>query len=314
MKKCAAIVPVYNEAEGLKKFHDSLTRALSGIKETSWEIIYVNDGSSDKSIEVLKKLSSSTKIPIETLDFSRNFGKEAATTAGIHEANSKGFDGIMVLDADGQHPVNLIYKFVEKWKNGAEVIVGVRKNSQHEGLMKRFGSKLFYKSMKGLTEVEIIPGSTDFRFIDAKVVEEFSKLTEHNRITRGLIDWLGFKRDYVEFEALEREYGNATYSVKKLFGLAINSYVSLSMVPLYISGYLGIIFIVLSVSAGLFVLVEQYIMSDPLSLHISGAAILGLLLIFLVGVILSSIGLLALYISRALEEVQGRPLYIIRKD
>lgn len=313
MQQCGVIIPVYNEAPGIKHFHESLVKSLNSIENIKWKIIYVNDGSLDDSLKNLNSLSANKSIEIVVLDFSRNFGKEAAVSAGIHEANSLSLDAAVILDSDGQHPVKLISKFIEKWKQGSEVVVGIRKNSQHEGLTKRLGSKLFYKSLKGLTDLEVIPGSTDFRLIDALVIAEFTRLTEHNRITRGLIDWLGFKKEYVEFEALEREHGQATYSIKKLFALAINSYISLSMVPLYLSGYIGVLFIVLSLFTGVFVIVEQYILKDPLLLNISGSAVLGILLIFLVGVILSSIGLIALYISRVLEEAQNRPLYIVRK-
>lgn len=314
MKECGVVVPVYNEALGIKHFHESLLEALHGIGgRFAWHIVYVNDGSTDDTQAQLEKISKNKTASIVLVDFSRNFGKEAAVSAGLHKANELSLDCVVVIDADGQHPVTRIGSFIEKWRKGAEVVVGVRKNSQHESLVKRVGSKLFYRSMKSFTHIEIVPGSTDFRLIDKSVVTEFSKLTEHNRMTRGLIDWLGFRREYIEFDALERTHGQATYSIKKLVALAVNSYVSLSMVPLYLSGYLGMFFIVLSTLVGAFVIIEQYVFNDSLQLNVTGSAILGLLIVFLVGVILSSIGLLALYVSRTLEEAQGRPLYITRK-
>ena len=314
MKRCGVVIPVYNESQGIGIFHDSLLRALREIGDGyEWRVIYVNDGSSDDSFQQLEILKSDKNITVAALDFSRNFGKEAAVTAGIHNARQQDVDCVIALDADGQHPVSKINAFIKKWEKGAEVVVGIRKNSQHEGWIKRVGSKVFYRSMKSFTSIEIIPGSTDFRLIDKVVIDEFCKLTEHNRMTRGLIDWLGFRREYIEFDALEREYGQATYSIRKLIGLAVNSYVSLSMVPLYLSGYLGMFFIVISGIAGLFIVIEQYAFNDVLQLHITGSAILGILNILLVGIILSSIGLLALYVSRTLEETQARPLYIVRK-
>lgn len=314
MKRCGVVVPVFNESQGIEVFHTSLIKSLREIGAGfEWQIIYVNDGSTDDSYQVLKGLKGEKKITVDTVDFSRNFGKEAAVTAGIHTAHDQDCDSVLVLDADGQHPVSQIRLFIDEWEKGAEVVVGIRKNSQHEGFIKRIGSKVFYKSMRSFTHIEIVPGSTDFRLMDRVVVEEFCKLTEHNRMTRGLIDWLGFRRAYVEFNALERIHGQATYSIKQLIGLAVNSYISLSMVPLYISGYLGIFFIVISGFAGLFIVVEQYVFNDALRLNITGSAILGILNIFLVGIILASIGLLALYMSRTLEEAQGRPLYITRK-
>lgn len=315
MKLIGIIVPVYNESSGIAHFHNSLITALSTIKdEYKWNIFYIDDGSADDSYTILSKLESLDRYEVTPLSFSRNFGKEAAVTAGLHAANEAGVDAAIILDADGQHPVTLIHSFIDKWNKGAEVVVGVRENSKSESFVKRIGSNLFYKSMKSFTDIEIIPGSTDFRLLDKEVLGQFTVLTEHNRMTRGLIDWLGFKREYILFDALERTHGEATYSVKKLIGLAVNSYISLSMVPLYLSGYLGMFFIVISGVAGLFITIEQYVFNDALNLNITGSAILGLLNIFLVGITLSSLGLLALYVSRTLEETKSRPLYILRKS
>lgn len=313
LNSCAIIVPVYNEVDGISTFHQSLVKSLSLIKpEISWHIIYINDGSTDKSIDKLLAISKMTKNKVTVLDFSRNFGKEAAVSAGIQEANKMNIDCAVILDSDGQHPVTRIADFIKQWRSGAEVVIGVRGNSKHESLVKKFGSKFFYVSFNRLTGAGLTPRSTDFRLIDNQVIAEFSKLTERGRITRGLIDWLGFKRSYIEFDALDRQHGEASYSTKKLFQLALNSFVSLSMVPLYFSGYIGLLFMIASFITGCFILIEQFILADPLSLNFSGPTILGVILVFLVGIILSSIGLLALYIAKILEEAQNRPLYIVR--
>lgn len=314
MKLCSIVVPVFNESEGLAIFHDSLVSALSNItKGYNWTVIYINDGSSDESISEIRKIENNSTVKVVVLDFSRNFGKEAAVSAGITESLALGVDCTLIIDADGQHPVARIGDFIREWEAGAEVVIGVRSNSQHETLIKKFGSKFFYLGFNKLTGVKLVPRSTDFRLIDGNVVEEFTRLTERGRITRGLIDWLGFTRAYISFDALDRQHGSASYGTKKLIKLALNSFVSLSMAPLYFSGYLGVFFMLMSFLFGCFIIVEQFILSDPLRLNFSGPLILGVILLFLVGVVLSSLGLLALYIAKILEEAQNRPLYIVRK-
>jgi dolichol-phosphate mannosyltransferase len=312
--KIGIIIPVFNEAEGLKDFHSSLIRVLEEERSLNWLLFYIDDGSHDNSYSVIVNLKNKKNIRVEPISFSRNFGKEAAVTAGIHKANEENLDAAIIIDSDGQHPVTLIPEFVKLWQKGVDMVVGIRKNDSHESFIKKFGSKIFYKTMSSMGDIEVVPRSTDYRLISNEVISEFTKLTEHSRITRGLIDWLGYKKGYIEFEALERTYGVASYSVKKLFKLAINSYLSLSMVPLYISGYVGIFFIISALIVGIFIGTEQYILQDPLNLNISGSAILGIIILFLVGLVLSSIGLLALYISKILEEVKNRPLYIIRTN
>lgn len=310
-KLISIVSPVYNEQEGIKWFHDSLLDVLAKQKKYVFEIIYVNDGSSDKSLVALKELSARPRATVKIIDLSRNFGKEIALSAGIHKAKGS---SIITLDSDGQHPVELIAQFIEDWEAGSEVVIGVRKSNKNEGLIKRYGSRWFYKLFNSTSNAELIPGSTDFRLIDRSVADEFNKLNERNRMTRSLIDWLGFHRTYVYFDANERKYGVASYTFKKLLELAINTFVSLSALPLFLAGYLGLVFIVLSLFAGIFVFVEQFMLTDPLNLNISGSAILGLLTLFLIGIVLSSQGLIGVYISRLIGESQGRPLFVIREE
>jgi len=308
-KTISVVSPVYNEAEGIVWFHESIVKALKAIKKYDFEIIYVNDGSKDETLSALMKLKASERTTIQVLDLSRNFGKESALAAGIQSATGS---AVLTLDSDGQHPVEHISEFIQSWEDGNEVIIGIRKTNKNEGFVKKYGSKWFYKIFNGTSGAELLPGSTDFRLMDRIVVDEFLKLNERNRMTRSLIDWLGFRRAYIWFDANERLFGTATYTFKKLFELAINTFVSLSALPLFIAGYVGLLFIVFSFLSGVFVLVEQFILRDPLALNISGSAMLGLLIVFLVGIILSSQGLLGVYVSRLMSESQGRPLFIIR--
>ena len=301
------VIPIYNEADDLVHFHASLVQVLQSLRpEVSYEIIYCDDGSSDASAAILTEIADKD-TSVKTILLSRNFGKESALSAGITYATG---EAIITLDGDGQHPVELIPKFIAAWKDGAQVVVGIRKSS-NGSLLKKVESKLFYSFFNSLSSQKLIPQSTDFRLIDQAVREEFLKLDESNRITRGLIDWLGFKRAYINFVPKDRVGGQPGYSQRKLIQLAMNSVVSLSPRPLYLLGYLGVLLTVLALVVGMTVIVEQIIMHDPLMLRITGTAMLGILLLFFVGIILISQGILAIYISHIHTESKKRPLYII---
>jgi len=304
----SVIIPVYNEAENIPIFFSSLAQVLSPLAaKYDWEIIFVDDGSTDASVAQLRKLADSR---VRVLEFSRNFGKEAALSAGLNQA--RGAAAIMI-DADLQHPVELISEFIKKWEAGAEVVVGIRKTNRRAGIVKRAGSCVFYKIMRRISAVQIKPNETDFRLVDREVIDAFNRLTETGRMTRALINWLGFKRDYIYFEANDRTNGRAGYSFSKLVALALNSFVSLSLLPLKMAGYLGV-FIVLGVGIfGFYVFIGKYIFEWAFPSSFSGSAQLALLITFLVGVILSSLGLVALYVAQIHNEILGRPLYIIRR-
>lgn len=304
----SVVVPAYNEAAGIKRFHEELlTPNISKATKSSYEIIYVNDGSRDNTLEIITSLAKKDQH-IKVVSLSRNFGKEIATSAGIAFA---GGEATIIMDSDGQHPPKLIPEFITKWQAGAKVVVGIRKSNQHEGAIKKWGSRLFYRLFNSFNRVQLQPGSTDFCLIDRVVREEFNKLPEHNRITRGLIDWLGFKRDYIYFNAPARLAGTASYSSSKLIGLAMNSFVSLSLAPLFILAWAGAVITLLSFAFGVFMLIEQFILNDPLELNFTGAALLGIFISFLVGLIMTSQGVLAVYLSHIHTHTQGRPLYVV---
>jgi glycosyltransferase involved in cell wall biosynthesis len=302
----SVVVPLYNEADGLSEFHDSLTKQLKTSLQKPYEIIYCDDGSTDDTGEVVSKLRRSDDS-VKLLSLSRNFGKEIATTAGIHQARG---EAIMTIDGDGQHPVELIPRFIERWQAGSKVVVGLRSSNDHASLIKRTGSSLFYRLFNRFTGVTLVPGATDYRLIDHRVQRDFMRMSERNRITRGLIDWLGYERDYIRFAANPRLTGEAGYSLSKLFKLAIDSVVSLSTSPLYIAMYIGIIVLPLSLLLGLFMVLDD-IAGDPLNLNITGSAYVITLLLFLIGVLLVSQGIIGLYLSHIHTETQNRPLYII---
>ena len=307
-KIISIVIPVYNEEQGIKKFiNDILMPAISSLNKYQFEIILVNDGSSDGTLPILQDLAKNNK-EIKVVSLSRNFGKEPALSAGLAYAAG---DATLTIDADGQQPPKLIPKFIKKWEQGAEIVTGVRDHYTKHGTIQKLGSKLFYKLLNLMGNKHTVPGSTDFRLMDRTVVNEFNKLTEHNRITRGLIDWLGFRQEYIEYVYGVRMAGKPSYNLKKLFQLAIDSFISMSTTPLVIFGYIGVFITIASFILGMFVIINQYVLGDPLHLYWNGAVQMSIFISFLVGLVLISQAITALYISHIHAETQGRPLYII---
>lgn len=309
-KLISIVIPAYNESAGINTFHtDILMLAVKKHLADNYEVIYVNDGSSDDTLEKLSTIATKDKR-VRVINLSRNFGKEIATTAGIHQSTG---DAVIIMDADGQHPPELMNKFIDRWQKGAQVVVGIRNSNQKEGLVKRLGSKFFYKLMNSISDSKIIPRSTDYRLIDSEVRDEFMKFSERNRITRGLIDWLGFRRENIEFDSPARLAGEAGYTVSKLTKLAINSFTTLSLKPLFIFSYIGIFITAASLIFGIFIFIEQFILRDPLGLNLTGAALLGILISFLIGLVLIAQGIMSIYLSHIHTQTQERPLFVIDK-
>lgn len=307
--KLSFVIPVFNEAKGITRFyHDLLLPELEKLN-TIYEIIFVNDGSRDQTLPILQDLAQKSK-KLKVLSFSRNFGKEIALTAGLRQATG---DAVITMDADGQQPPQLIHEFVAKWQNGngAQIVTGVRGKFEKHGLIAKIGSKFFYKILNLLGTKDTVPGSTDYRLLDRAVVTEFNRLTEHSRITRGLIDWMGFQQAHIHYTYGNRLAGKPSYNFRKLFQLAVDSFVSMSTTPLVIFGWLGAIITFASGILGLFVLIEQFLLGDPIGLHWTGPTHLAIFITFLVGLLLISQAITALYISHIHAETQGRPLYII---
>ena len=303
----SVVVPMYNEAEGILDFLDGeLMPVLKGLNYKT-EIVLVDDGSEDKTLEKVKVSRALKEMTVKVVVLTRNFGKEIALTAGLKEAKG---DAVIMIDADGQHPVEEIPKMVQHWAEGADIVTAVNSGNTTKH---RLRSKMYYKVMRALGNKNMVPGAMDYRLLDRVVVDEFLKLTERNRLTRGLIDWLGFKQDYIKVKTRGREKGRPTYSSKKLAGLAMDSMVSISRTPLVIFGYVGGFIMLGSLIMGLFILIQQYIMGDPLNLGWSGAVAMSVFVSFLVGLVLISQSITALYISQIHVESKGRPLYVVNK-
>lgn len=307
----SVVVPAYNESEGIEEFHNHILMPhLKKATKSSYEVIYVNDGSRDDTLAKLQAIASHD-TNVRVINLSKNFGKEIAVTAGISIAQG---EATMMIDADGQYPPDRINDFLAAWQAGAQVVVGIRQSNLNEGFVKKWGSKLFYRLFNSLSGAKLVPRSTDFRLIDSVVREEFLKCSERQRITRGIIDWLGFRREYITFDAPARIAGEASYSTRQLVKLAINSFVSLTLKPLLALSWLGVLITLLSLVAGIVIFIEQFLLRDPLQLNFTGSALLDIFITFLVGLILISEGVLAIYLSHIYEQSQGRPLFVVDKS
>lgn len=305
------VIPAYNEGAGIGGFYKDL-KAAANKTGKSYEIIFINDGSKDDTLKRLHALAKKD-AKVFILNLVRNFGKEIALSAGLAAARG---EAIITLDADGQHPPKLIPRMLKKWElSPAQVLVGIRRSNQQEGFVKKYGSRIFYRTINSLSKEPLLtPGATDFRVVSRDVVNEFNKLTERHRISRGLIEWMGHQKEHFEFDAPARTTGEAGYSFRKLVTLALHSIAGLSLRPLYISSYLGAFSTIISFCLFIFLIVESLILNDPLHIHAKGSAYLATLILLLVGILLSLQGILGYYLGMILTEVQNRPLYLIDKS
>jgi dolichol-phosphate mannosyltransferase len=304
--KISVVVPIYCEEKNIRSLYSRLEKIAVSSPDLAWEYVFVNDGSSDDSMAVLRQLALDDD-KVKVVDLSKNFGKEAALTAGLEFSSG---DATICLDADLQHPPELIPQLIDEWKLGAEVVATIRTGTDEESVMRRLGSRGYYWIMGKITQLDMVSQTTDFRLLDKKVVNAFLSLTERERMFRAIVDWVGFKKVYVEFHAPARSEGAPAYSYSKLRQLAVNSIVSFSLWPLRITGYLGLLISSISTLLLIIMLGNYFIGSKQFF------TTLGIVVVFntlLIGTVLMSIGLVALYIGAIHAEVINRPLYIIRE-
>jgi glycosyltransferase involved in cell wall biosynthesis len=299
------VIPVYQEEKNINPLYVRLEKVLRDISGIRWEYVFVNDGSRDESYKTLAALAARDP-KVKVIDLTRNFGKEIALSAGLHAA---GADAVICMDADMQHPPELIPAMIDAWRKGADVVTAVRSGIDRQPVLRRLGSFLFYRLMSRFSGVDLAPGTTDFRLLDKKVWHVFRQMTERVRMFRGLVDWMGFNTQYVYFRAAARQEGKTSFSYARLWQLAINSITSFSLLPLRLTGYLGVTITLLS---GVLLARMTYVrLFDP-ALLITPLAFVVVINTFLMGIILMSIGLVALYIGTIHTEVVNRPLFVVR--
>lgn len=296
----SVVMPVFNEAAGIREVAFEVVQALSGRR---FELILVDDGSTDGSWEAIQDVCR--KVPEAIgLHFTRNFGHQAALLAGLNRASG---EAVITLDSDGEHPPELIRNLLDRWEAGAAVVQGIRADSAQVGLFKRLTSRSFYGLFKWLTGVETPPGSADFRLLSRPVVDAIKRHSGSVVFLRGLIPWLGFKTDYVQYELRTRRSGRTKYSPSKMLGLAINGIVSFSTLPLQLSIWVGALVSLISF-AYLAYAVYIRLVSDK---FVPGWTSTVALVTLLGGVQLVLLGIVGLYIGKIFFAHLNRPLYVI---
>lgn len=301
------LIPAYNEAGNIPSLLHELSTVLASLPDYAFAVLFVDDGSTDETVTLLEQ-AACTDPRIGVIELSRNFGKEMALTAGLQALDC---DAAIVMDADLQHPPRYIPELLGKWEEGNEVVSTRRVKIDEQPFARRLGSRLFYTLLNSISEFRMEPGTTDFRLLDRVAIEALQQFTERNRLFRGLIDWMGFKRATIDFEAPARHAGTARYSYSRLFRLALNSFMAFSLMPLKLAGYIGL-FVILVFGALLgFMLGDKFLGSNAFGF--SNIAFVIVTNVIMNGIVLSCIGLVALYIGHIHTEVIGRPLYLIRK-
>jgi polyisoprenyl-phosphate glycosyltransferase len=299
------IAPCFNEEGVLHELRRRITEVMDQTGET-WELVLVNDGSRDRTPELMRELRVQDER-IKVVDFARNFGHQIAVTAGLDFARG---DAIIIIDADLQDPPELILQMIEKWKQGFEVVYAVRTKRQGETWFKEFTAKLFYRIIYRITDVKIPLDTGDFRLMDRKVVEAIKQMRERHRFIRGMTSWVGFKQTGVEYERQVRYAGETHYPFRKMLKFAIDAITSFSYAPLQLATYLGFIVATISGLFVVFVIFARLFMEDHPFL---GQATTLVVVLFLGGVQLITLGIIGEYLGRIYDEVKGRPLYLVRQ-
>ena len=306
MKKISAVIPMYYEEEVAKECYERMSNVLRNISGYEYEIIFINDGSKDKTLEILEELAEKDKN-IKIISFARNFGHQCAVTAGLKYVTG---DVIVIIDADLQDPPELIPEMIKLWENGNEVIYGKRKTRDGESKFKLLTAKMFYKTLNALSDVEIPKDTGDFRLVDRKVVDVINSLPEHNKFLRGLFSWVGFEQKAFEYERKERFAGKTKYPLKKMLRLASDGIIGFSTKPLKLVGGLGMLSIFVSFVILIYAVLSYFLKWNNLT---PGWTSIMITVTFLSGVILLSLWMIGEYISRIYDESKNRPQYIINK-
>ena len=306
MKKVSVIVPMYYEEEVVNECYKRIKNVLTTLENYEHEIIFVDDGSKDKTLELLEETSSDDEN-VKVISFSRNFGHQAAVTAGLKYVSG---DVVLIIDSDMQDPPELLVDMIKLWEDGNEVIYAKRKVRKGESKFKLFTAKMFYEILNGLSDVEIPKDTGDFRLVDKSVVDIINSMPEHNKFLRGLFSWVGFKQKAIEYERQERFAGKTKYPLKEMLKLAADGIISFSTKPLKLIGGIGIVSIFISFVILIYAILSYIFEWNDLT---AGWTSLMVAITFFSGVQLVSIWMISEYIARIYDDTKNRPEYIIRK-
>ena len=301
-RSISVVVPAYNEQEVLPEFHRRTTAVLKTLG-LAYEIVYVNDGSSDETLATLRELRSKD-IAVTIVDLSRNFGKEVAMSAGLNASHG---DAVVVIDADLQDPPELIIEMVAGWKEGFDTVYAVRTVRDGESWIKRATAHGFYRVMQSLSRVKIPADTGDFRLLSRRSVEALCRLGEHHRFMKGLFAWIGFPQKAIPYRRDARAAGTTKFNYRKLWNFAIEGFTSFTLAPLKAATYFGLLVGLLAFVYAIVVIYKTMLHGDPVQGYPSTMVVM----LFLGGVQLVSIGILGEYIGRMFNEVKHRPLYLL---
>jgi glycosyltransferase involved in cell wall biosynthesis len=305
MPLLSVVVPVKNEEAAILPFVERVSAILDDIAlNQSWEILFVDDGSTDGTLAAIAAANISERR-VRALSLSRNFGKEAALSAGLDHARGR---AVIPMDVDMQDPPEVLPEMVAKWLDGYEMVFGVRRSRAHDSFAKRLTAGLYYRAHNAVSRDKIPENAGDFRLLDRKVVEVIRKLPERNRFMKGLFAWAGFKQAAVEYDRVERETGKSKFNYWKLWTLALDGITSASTVPLRIWSYVGAVIALLALGYAGFLALDTMIFGNA----VPGYASIMVSVLFLGGVQLISLGVLGEYVGRILTETKQRPLYVVR--
>ncbi|MDE6942962.1 MAG: glycosyltransferase family 2 protein [Lachnospiraceae bacterium] len=308
MKLLSVIVPCYNEEENVRDFYDELLRNASFFqeKEIEIEIIYVDDGSKDKTVAEVKRLHEED-ARVHLLSFSRNFGKEAAIYAGLQRAKG---DMAVMMDADLQDPPSLLPEMYSYIEQGYDSVATRRVTRKGEPPIRSFFARMFYRIMNKISRTEIVDGARDYRLMTRQVVDAILAMTEYNRFTKGIFGWVGYETKWLEYENIERKKGETKWSFWKLFVYSLEGITAFSTVPLTMAAVLGAFFCVLAFGMIIVTIVRTLIFGDPTS----GWPSLVCIILLVSGVQLFCLGIVGQYLSKTYMEVKKRPIYLVKED
>ncbi len=299
------VIPVFNEQDALPAFHQQLTVAVNHLPY-DFRFLYVNDGSADATSQILDGIQKN-EPRMEVLELSRNFGHQAAITAGMSKAQG---DYVLTMDGDGQHPPELIKDMLALIAQGFDMVL-TQRVEEKEASFKNWTSRIFYRLINWIGDTNITPGGADFRLMSRQVVDAINSMPEHHRFLRGMVAWAGYKKVILPFQPPQRIAGKSKYSLRKMVRLSMDAVFSFSLVPLYISISLGLLFLLLSVVEVIYVL--SFWVSGRQDLLAPGWSSLMFVLLFVGGTLMIALGIIGIYIGYIFQQVKWRPVYLVRK-
>ena len=306
MDKISVIVPCYNEKESLPLFYDELNKNINKFENVEFEIIFVNDGSSDNTLDIIKNMATKDNR-IKYISFSRNFGKESAIYAGLENATG---NFVTLMDADLQDPPSLLIEMYKSVTDEGYDAVGTRRvNRKGEPVIRSFFAKLFYKLINRMSKIEMVDGARDYVFMKRNVIDAILSLKEYNRYSKGLFSFVGFNVKWIDYQNVKRVAGKTKWSFWKLFSYAIEGITAFSTTPLIFSSLIGLFFCLISFALIVIIIIKTLLLGDPTS----GWPSLVCIIFFVSGIQLFSLWIIGQYLSKTYLEVKKRPIYIIKE-